>query len=204
MSTAIVIFAKAPQAGLAKTRLIPALGAEGAARLAEKMLFHAVKQAMDTRFDHIELCVTPDAQHSTFQTLAQQYRERLQVSKQRQGDLGQRMFDALTRTLRHHAHVLLTGTDAPALTARRLREATQALSTNDACFVPATDGGYTLAGFKTAYEPLFVNMPWSTPNVMAMTRERLLALGCTWHELSPIADIDEPGDLVHVPPEWLP
>lgn len=204
MSTAIIIFAKAPQAGLAKTRLIPALGSQGAARLAEKMLFHAVQQAMDTGFEHIELCVTPDTQHSAFQTLARQYRERLHVSIQSQGDLGQRMFTALTRTLHHHANVLLMGTDAPALTATRLREAAQILTTTDACFVPATDGGYTLAGFRTVQERLFTDMPWSTPNVMAMTRQRLGALGCAWHEFPPINDIDEACDLVHVPAEWLP
>lgn len=204
MSTAIIIFAKAPQAGLAKTRLIPALGPQGAARLAEKMLFHAVQQAMGTGFEHIELCVTPDTQHRAFQTLAQQYHERLHFSHQSQGDLGQRMFTALTRTLRQHAHTLLMGTDAPALTAERLRKAAQVLTTNDACFVPATDGGYTLAGFKTPHERLFTDMPWSTPNVMAMTRERLHTLGCAWHELPPINDIDEACDLVHVPAQWLP
>src|SRR5690606_656533 len=81
MSTAILIFAKAPRAGLAKTRLIPALGPEGAAQLAGRMLEHAVQQAMETGVEHIELCVTPDASHPAFQALAQQHDGRLAFSQ---------------------------------------------------------------------------------------------------------------------------
>lgn len=204
MSTAIIIFAKAPQAGLAKTRLIPALGPEGAARLAEHMLFHAVQQAVNTGFEHIGLCVTPDASHPAFQGLTANHNKRLHITTQIEGDLGKRMLCALARTLHNHQRVLLMGTDAPALTTERLLQAAHALAHYDACFIPATDGGYTLAGLKQAHKQLFTNMPWSTPHVMAQTRRRLLALGCTWHELPPITDIDEPCDLLHTPPEWLP
>ena len=55
----IVIFAKAPRAGYAKTRLIPALGADGAARLARRMLTHMVNQALDAGVGPTELCMTP-------------------------------------------------------------------------------------------------------------------------------------------------
>lgn len=204
MSTAIVILAKAPQAGLAKTRLIPALGPEGAAQLARRMLQNAVQQAMETGVEHIELCVTPDASHPAFQALAGQYGERLAFSQQGEGDLGARMFGALTRALQAHNRVLLMGTDAPALTTHVLAQANHALLEDDAVFVPAMDGGYALAGLRQAHEPLFSNMPWSTPAVMQETRHRLRALGCTWHELPAVADVDEPTDLAHVPEGWLP
>lgn len=204
MSTAIILFAKAPQAGHAKTRLIPALGPTGAAHLAERLLIHAVQQAMDTGFEHVELCVTPDELHPVFQGLIQRYQRLLRLSRQTQGDLGERMHSALARVLQTHEHVLLMGTDAPALTTERLLQASQSIQAHDAVFVPATDGGYALAGFKQAHEQLFVNMPWSTPDVMLETRRRLLAIAWSWHELPPISDIDEPCDLVHAPPEWLP
>lgn len=202
MSVAIIIFAKAPRAGLAKTRLIPALGAGGAARLAGRMLEHAVQQALETGVEHIELCVTPDASHPAFQALAGQYGERLAFSQQGEGDLGARMYGALARTLRDHDRVLLMGTDAPALTAHVLSRANQALLEHDAVFVPAMDGGYAMAGLRQAHEPLFSNMPWSTPAVMPETRQRLRALGCSWHELPAVADIDEPADIIHVPEGW--
>lgn len=204
MSTAIVILAKAPQAGLAKTRLIPALGPEGAAQLARRMLQNAVEQAMETGVEHIELCVTPDASHPAFQALAGQYGELLAISQQGEGDLGARMFGALARTLQAHDRILLMGTDAPALTAQVLALASHALHKHDAVFVPAMDGGYALAGFRQAHEQVFAHMPWSTPAVMQETRQRLQALGCSWHELPAVADVDEPTDLAHVPEGWLP
>jgi len=58
-TTRIVIFAKAPVAGLAKTRLIPALGAETAARLARRMLLHTLHEASEAAVGQVELCVTP-------------------------------------------------------------------------------------------------------------------------------------------------
>ena len=57
----IIIFAKAPQPGLAKTRLIPALGAEGAAELAQLMLLHTVNEALAANIAIVELCVTPSS-----------------------------------------------------------------------------------------------------------------------------------------------
>jgi hypothetical protein len=203
MSVAIIIFAKAPQAGLAKTRLIPSLGPDGAAHLAERMLFHTVEQAMNTGFDHIELCVTPDTTHTAFQTLARLNGKHLLLSRQSDGDLGERMHTALKRTLSAHSSVLLVGTDAPALTTDVLARASLALRTHQAVFVPATDGGYVLAGFTQAYEPLFARMPWSTAQVMQETRRRMQAAGWRWKELPAITDIDEPPDLAHAPPQWL-
>ena len=60
MTTALIIFAKAPVAGLAKTRMIPALGAQGSAGLAQQLLWHAVQQAAQVPWDALELCVSPD------------------------------------------------------------------------------------------------------------------------------------------------
>ena len=88
MSTALIIFAKAPVAGLAKTRLIPALGAQGAAALAEKLLDHAVSQALATGCTHVELCVTPDATHATFARLLSQANGQLCLSIQGEGEIG--------------------------------------------------------------------------------------------------------------------
>src|ERR1700719_312789 len=58
--TRIIIFAKAPQPGLAKTRLIPALGAERAAELALRMLRVTLAEARQAALGPVELCVTPE------------------------------------------------------------------------------------------------------------------------------------------------
>lgn len=207
MNTALIIFAKAPVAGLAKTRLMPALGAEGSARLAQQLLLHAVQQAAQLPWAALALCVSPDTTHPAFAQAQDLARDtgpnRLDVSLQGDGDLGQRMHRALLRGLSQHPAVLLMGTDAPGLNAAVLQEATQALLRHDAVFVPARDGGYALVGLRRPVPELFEGMVWSTPEVMAHTRQRARQVGLRWAELPALADIDEPADLVHLPSGWV-
>ena len=201
MSTALVVFARAPVAGAAKTRLIPALGAAGAALLAERLLAHAVAAAVHARLGPVELCVTPDATHPSFGRLAREHGVSLQ--QQGEGDLGERMALALARALSAHRAAVLIGSDAPGLDAAALCAAAAALASHDAVFVPALDGGYALVGLTRPAPELFTGMAWSTSRVMADTRERARAAGLRCAELPPVADIDEPDDLAHLPPGWL-
>ena len=203
MSSCIVVMAKAPVAGYAKTRLIPALGAEGAARLAEQLLRHALSEATHASADHVVLCAAPDHTHPSFTSL--QADLGVELTDQSLGDLGERMHHAFLQALRQHEQVLLMGTDAPALSARVLREALALLGPEeaDAVFVPAFDGGYALVGLRHPCEALFAEMPWSTPQVMALTRARALTAGLRIAELPAVADIDEPQDLRHLPADWI-
>lgn len=201
MSTAIVVFAKAPVPGLAKTRLAPALGEAGATALAERMLRQALAQAVAADVGPVELCAAPDATHPALQAAAAAQGVRL--TEQGTGDLGLRMHRALARSLMRHGRVLLIGTDAPALDAAVLRRAATALQDHDAVFVPALDGGYALVGQRRADPRWFADMRWSQDRVMEDTRERLRAASVRWAELPAVADIDEPADLVHLPTDWL-
>ena len=201
MSTAVIVFSRAPVAGAAKTRLIPALGAAGAAMLAERLLAHAVAMASEAGVGAVELCVTPDATHASFTALAR--RHALELRSQGDGDLGERMSRALARTLTLNGAALLMGADAPGLDAAALRAAAAALASHDAVFVPALDGGYALVGLARPAPTLFDGMAWSTSRVMADTRERARQAGLRWAELPAVADIDEPADLAHLPPGWL-
>ncbi len=202
MSTALIVFAKAPVAGSAKTRLIPALGPDGAARLAERLLAHTLQEALALSVDHLELCVSPTEQHPAFERARNAAPGRLQITEQGDGDLGERMHRAFSRVLCSHARVLLIGTDAPSLNATLLGQAMQALDSHPAVFVPALDGGYALVGLTRAAPELFQAMTWSTPQVMDDTRTRAQRIGMPWVELPPVADIDEPADLVHLPEGW--
>lgn len=201
MTTALIVFARAPVAGQAKTRLIPLLGAAGAAALAVRMLQHAVQAAVSAGFETLELCVTPDTGHPLFLQLQQAHG--LQLTAQGDGDLGARMQRALAQALKTHDRALLMGSDLPGLDAAMLRRADAALAEHDAVFVPALDGGYGLVGLRAAAPMLFDGMRWSTPQVMQHTRERAAAAGLRVAELPPLADIDEPADLRHLPPAWL-
>jgi uncharacterized protein len=197
---AVIVFAKAPRAGHAKTRLIPALGADGAAQLAERLLQHAVAQAVAACVGPVELCVTPDAIDHALRALAE--RHPVTLSAQGDGDLGQRMARAFERVLRSHRRALLIGTDAPGLDAAYLQRGACALDDADAVFGPAADGGYTLVGLRQPAPGLFAGMRWSHDQVMAQTRDRIARLGLRHVELPLLHDIDEPADLAHVPASW--
>jgi hypothetical protein len=198
---AVIVMAKAPRPSGAKTRLIPALGADGAAALAGRLLDAAVAQALAAALGPVDLCCTPDAADPAFRRLAGM--PGLSLSMQGDGDLGARMHRALARQLSMHPAALLIGTDAPALDAAMLRHAALSLAEADAVFVPALDGGYALVGLRRPAPTLFDGMAWSTPAVMAETRSRLATAGLHHTELPPVADIDEPADLRHLPPGWL-
>lgn len=193
---AVLVLAKAPVPGLAKTRLIPALGAAGAAALAARMLQHTLDEALGSRLGPVTLCAAPDAAHPAFADVARG--RPVALADQGEGDLGARMRRAFERALSAHAGALLIGTDAPALDAAVLRAAQAALAHHDAVIGPAHDGGYVLIGLRRAEPRLFADLPWSTPQVLARTRERLRDAGLRWAELPPLHDIDEPADLVHL------
>jgi uncharacterized protein len=201
MSTSVIVFAKAPVAGLAKTRLTPALGSAGAAALAERMLRHALTQAAAADIGPVELCVAPDTTHHALRDAAAACGATL--AEQGPGDLGVRMHRAFVRHLMRRGRALLIGTDAPSLDAALLRQAAKALQRHEVVFVPALDGGYALVGQRRADQRWFSGMAWSHARVMADTRERLCAAGVRWAELPPVADIDEPADLAHLPAAWL-
>jgi hypothetical protein len=198
----VIVFAKAPRPGLAKTRLIPALGPQGAAALAQRMLEHTLDAAVAAGLGPVELCAAPDARDALLQDAAQAHG--VALTEQGEGDLGARMHRAFVRHLGSTATpgALLIGTDAPALDAARLRDAAQALQGHDAVFVPALDGGYALVGLKRPDARVFDGMSWSHDRVLADTRTRLAAAGLRWAELPPVADIDEPPDLIHLPVAW--
>lgn len=198
--TLIIIFAKFPARGMAKTRLQPALGLEGASLIAKQLLLHSVEQALATGLS-VELCVSPAPTDLCWQTLG--LPESLQWSAQANDDLGLRMLVASQQGLYKFKQVVLIGTDCPSLTPLRIQDAVQQLEQSDTVMIPASDGGYVLLGFKQADASLFSDIEWSTASVAAVTRQRIKALSWTLALLDPLHDIDEPADLKHLPVGWL-
>jgi len=198
--TCIILFAKFPAQGMAKTRLQPALGIEGAAQMAHKLLLHSIEQAVATGFT-VELCVSPAPTDPCWQAL--NLPDSLQWSGQADGDLGLRMLTASQQALARFEHVILIGTDCPSLTTIRIRQAAQQLETQDSVMIPAFDGGYVLFGFKQVAARLFSNIEWSTASVAKVTQQRLAELSWSVKLLAPLPDIDEPEDLCYLPNGWL-
>lgn len=193
----IVVFAKAPLAGFAKTRLIPALGQQGAADLAQRLLEHTLHQVVNSRLGSVELCVTPSVTNPVWQNML--LPDVNQLTDQGEGDLGERMARAAERVIAAGETVLLMGTDCPQLDAARLQEAAQALQCSAATLIPAFDGGYVLLGLTRFDSSVFTGIAWSTDSVLNDTLNRLKQLGWGVKVLPTLHDVDEPSDL-----QWLP
>lgn len=189
----IVIFAKAPVAGEVKTRLIPALGAAGAARLAAHMLERTVAQALTAAVGTVELCASPAPDSPAWSGL--RLPPCLETRDQGKGDLGDRMARAARRIVDGGEAALLIGTDCPELTADRLRNAARQLAAHDAVLHRAVDGGYPLLGLRAFDESVFAGIPWSTSAVADLTLERLASLGWRVWVGDTLRDIDTPDDL---------
>jgi rSAM/selenodomain-associated transferase 1 len=191
---AIGVLAKAPIAGFAKTRLIPALGEAGAATLQARLTERAVATAIAAGTGPVTLWAAPDARHPAFAELGARFGASLAC--QAEGDLGARMLAALAAA---NGPALVIGTDCPVLTAEHLRAAADVLRNGtDVAVIPAEDGGYTLIGTRAPHPALFADMRWSSAGVMDETRRRLTQLGLTWREPATLWDVDVPEDLARL------
>ena len=196
--TRIVVFAKTPRAGFAKTRLIPALGAGGAADFARRMLSHTLGQALGAGVQAVELCMSPAPSDPAWQGVP--LPRAVEQTDQGDGDLGARMSRALGRALAlQQGPVLVIGTDCPALNATQLSEAARQLGHHDAVLLPASDGGYVLIGLQAPCPSLFTDMAWSTPVVATETLRRMARVGLNVWQGPTLHDIDEPSDLKYLP-----
>lgn len=196
----IIIFTKAAQPGFTKTRLIPALGKQGAADLAKRMLMHTLNQSLEANIGSVEICVTPPATDAIWQDFA--VSDELEYSDQGKGDLGERLSRVTQRVIDNGESVLLIGADCTQLTATHLQQAKDTLRYYDSILIPATDGGYVLLGLNFFHPSLFESVKWSTDTVCTETIDRLKKLGRSVRSYPSMHDIDEPKDLRFLPATW--
>lgn len=193
----ILVFAKAPMPGACKTRLMPALGAEGAAALHRELLEGTLARLAPAGIAPLALWCAPDAQHPVFRASARRFGLSLHI--QQGGDLGERLLYAATDALAQAEAVVLIGCDCPGLGPAQVTSALAALLESpqqDAVLGPADDGGYVLLGLRLPAPELFTDIPWGGDRVAAVTRARMAGLGWRWQELASLPDLDRPEDLL--------
>lgn len=198
--TCTLVFAKAPIPGFAKTRLIPALGAEGAALLAREMLWRTLSEALAADIGHVILACEPAITDPDWQDV--KIPGGVETLPQAAGDLGARLSQLTSEVLKRYRQVLVIGTDCPALDAVRLQQAARALTRNDLVMNPACDGGYVLLGMKQPLSALFESIPWSSALVAERTLNRCSELSLQVEVLETLRDIDEAADLSELPDEF--
>lgn len=200
MSAVLQVFARAPVAGECKTRLIPALGAAGAAELHRNLVLRTLWTARQWREGNagaaIELWCAPDTGDAFFGECAGRFGVTLR--NQPPGDLGARMWLAMLGALRGGDVPLLIGTDCPWLAPPDVTRLHHALKDHDCAFVAAEDGGYVAVGLARAVPELFAGVAWGSDRVMAQTRDRARRAGASLAEVGCLPDVDVPQDLARL------
>jgi uncharacterized protein len=192
---AVIVFARAPRAGTTKTRLIPALGAAGAALLYAGLLARTLQQV--TTLQQVSRFVYVDEPSALAELGSRVTFPAWQLEVQQGATLGARMAHALATTLQNHARVILLGSDIVDIETDDLAQALQALADGaDVVLGPAADGGYWLIGLTRPQPQLFTaEIPWGSARVCADTVAKLDATGLSWSALRTRHDIDCPADL---------
>lgn len=191
----VIVFAREPVPGRTKTRLIPAIGKDNAAALADAFNRDALAKAK--KLAPAELVIAGSAPGGAkrsryFKNLAGEFGA--WVFDQGTGHLGARMATAM-RPFTNAGGAMLMGTDAPSLPMRVLIKNADLFEKNPVVIAPTLDGGYYLVAMRGKLADIFKPLPWGGPEVLAKTLQRLRDdgepywLGPWWY------DVDGPIDL---------
>ena len=195
MSETLIIFSRYPEPGKTKTRMIPALGATGAAELQRQMTEHTLnnaQQLLSSRDFTVEVHFTGASQ----QLMTAWLGRNLQYVPQVSGDLGQKMRAAFAQAFNMgNQRVLIIGIDCPGINQVILNEAFNSLQNHDLVLGVAEDGGYYLIGLNRPIPQLFDNIAWGTDQVLNQTKNIAHQLKLDIHYLTTLSDVDRPEDL---------
>lgn len=194
MKKGLIVFAREPLPGKVKTRLAAAVGDQVAADLYESMLQDVLKTAR--QLTDIETVVFWDCEKESLPALSEKYscNSRCQIA----GNLGQRMQAAFEEMFADGCELCcIIGSDAPDLPLPYIQESYQLLAAMpiDVVFGPSLDGGYYLLGLRQLRPQLFVNIPWSTADVLeqslaaAQGLELETALLPEWQDIDTVEDL---------------
>lgn len=194
MSAAVAIICKAPLVGRSKTRMIHLIGAEAAARLAGAFLSDVCEVIIRAGESHALEGVAVYAPRGAEAIMRAYLPHDFRLMCRQDGNLGQVLHSASRQLFADgHAQVVLVNADSPTLPPGRLTDALALLEADGDRLVlgPAIDGGYYLIGLKRAVREVFTDIPWSTPQTLARTRDRAREIGLPIAELSPWYDVDD-------------
>lgn len=191
----LILFTRYPQAGLTKTRLIPALGAQGAAdfqrRMTERLVEEVRRLGNSRPFDFV---IRYDGGDPAL--MRRWLGDTLTFLPQQGENLGVRMRRAFADSFEAgHQRVVIVGADCPALSAAVMAQALDGLDQADVVLGPARDGGYYLVGLGAPLPELFSRIDWGTGAVLSQTLRNAARLRASVTMLEELADVDRPEDL---------
>jgi rSAM/selenodomain-associated transferase 1 len=182
---AIIIFAKSPVPGKVKTRLAETIGSGKAASLYLAMVRDAARAARETGAA-LRWWVEGEAGDLKELTGVDP------VRRQCGGDLGARLSEAFREAFSEgFGPVAAIGTDCPYLESAHLSNLLENASSFDASFIPSPDGGYSAVALKAPLVAVFQDIPWSSPDTLSVSLERISEAGKTYRLQDPLEDIDD-------------
>lgn len=193
MDTELILFARSPVAGQAKTRMIPDLGEQGAAELAAALLEESVRQSVEIWPGTVSLRVWPDTGHECIDGIRDRYG--ITVASQVEGNLGTKMFAALNAAYERGVAAAVMGCDVPHCPAETLRAAHAFLARGRSVIGPSSDGGYYLIGINPPDPGCFERIDWGGTKVFDTTLKRAARAGIHLIVLQQLNDIDTMADL---------
>ena len=193
----LLVFAKPPVPGIAKTRLAADLGAQAAAQLATAFLRDTLRLCRSLPDHQVILAsVGSLGEYGPADDALGREVAELEVWPQGDGDLGSRLEAGLRRALQTAPWAIAVGTDSPGLPLEHLRAAVRSLEHSDAVVGPTTDGGYYLLGMRRCPQGALADLPWSSERTCAATLERFYQLGLSPTVAPPVVDVDTADDLL--------
>ncbi len=200
MPERLIVFTRFPDPGKTKTRLIPELGAKGAARLQRQMTEHIIATAAMVS-NRLGLTIEVRHEGGNAGLLQEWLGPQFSYRPQGPGDLGRRMERAFEAAFRDSkGATVIVGSDIPGISPDIIQQAFEGLQKNDLVLGPALDGGYYLIGMKKTipaetYPRLFDGINWGTGEVLSQTLQTARESGLRFVLLESLADVDRPVDL---------
>ena len=189
----LVLFAKSPEPGRVKTRLMPKLDAQQATKVATLLIEHTVRLAVNSWPGPIALHTWPDTNHEVLKSLSDTHG--LQLAAQKRGDLGQKMHGSISQFTEQGGPAAVMGCDVPHCPGELLGEAYGLLKQGQNVIGPTIDGGYYLIGLQKAWPEIFKEIQWGSDSVLRNTLRAAQRCGVHFTLLASLRDIDRFEDL---------
>lgn len=190
MKKKLIIFIKYPEPGKVKTRLAKTIGSKKAALIYKRLIIRTVKKVSSLQRRDIEIIIayTPKSKKTrTVKLIGKHFIYHLQKGI----NLGERLINALKfGFLNGVEKIIIIGSDCPQINQSLIKDAIGKLSRHDVVIGPSADGGYYLIGLKKENSSLFKEMPWSTPQVLKKTLNKIRKANLSCKLLPVRSDID--------------
>lgn len=195
-SAVFLQFAKWPEAGRVKTRLMPELGPVGALDAHIRLTLAVLDNLCATGYPVEFWWDRPvDDRPGEAESIVEELEGAgLHQGVQQGRTLGERMYRAISQSLRDYDRALIVGSDCPSVDPDYARKAVSCLADYDVVLGPSDDGGYVLIGASRVAEGMLDDIAWGKPEVLTQTCDRLKESGLSYCLLEPRWDVDEPED----------